>query len=313
MTQKAVEKRRSALPEAVGKPRAEAGLARWSPSVARRAARAGTYALLILGCLLFVTPFLFALSASLKKLDGVYAYPPSLLPGTPQWSNYTRAVTLLPFGLFLANSALVTAACVLGQLLSGALVAYSFARLRWPGRDLMFVVLLSTMMLPGQVTMIPTFIMWTHLRELTGVDWVGTYKPLILPAFLGGAPVYIFLMRQFFKGIPLELEEAARIDGCNTFQIFRRIVLPLSRPVLATVGVLSFIGHWHDFMGPLIYLDRVEMYTLQLGLRMFQTVNGSFIHYLMAASMLVLLPVLILFFLAQRQLVRGIALSGIKG
>jgi ABC-type glycerol-3-phosphate transport system permease component len=273
----------------------------------------GTYLLLLLGSLLFVTPFLFALSSSLKKLDAVYAYPPNLWPGVPQWGNYAKAVTLLPFGLFLANSVLVTAACVIGQLLTGALVAYSFARLRWPGRDLMFVVLLSTMMLPGQVTMIPTFIMWTHLRDLTGIDWVGTFKPLIVPAFLGGAPVYIFLMRQFFKGIPLELEEAARIDGCGTGQIFMRIVLPLSRPVLATVGVFSFIAHWHDFMGPLIYLDRVEMYTLQLGLRMFQTVNGSFAHYLMAASMLVLLPVLVLFFLAQRQLVRGIALSGIKG
>jgi multiple sugar transport system permease protein len=275
--------------------------------------QAGIYALLIVGCILFITPFLFALSASLKKLDGVYAYPPTLWPANPQWSNYTRAVTLLPFGLFLWNSWLITIACVVGQLVSGALVAYSFARLRWPGRDLVFIVLLSTMMLPGQVTMIPTFIMWTHLREITGVDWVGTFKPLIIPTFLGGAPVYIFLMRQFFKGIPLELEEAARIDGCSTLQIFWRVVLPLSRPVLATVGVLSFIAHWHDFMGPLIYLDRVETYTLQLGLRMFQTVNGSFAHYLMAASILVLLPVLVLFFLAQRQLVQGITLTGIKG
>jgi multiple sugar transport system permease protein len=281
-------------------------LSRLTPQVA-------AYALLVIGSALFIVPFLFALSASLKKLDGVYAYPPTLIPAEPQWANYTRAVTLLPFGLFLANSCLVTVACVVGQLLTGALVAYSFARLRWPGRDVMFIVLLSTMMLPGQVTMIPTFIMWTHLRDLTGIDWVGTFKPLIVPAFLGGAPVYIFLMRQFFKGIPLELEEAARIDGCSTFQIFRRIVLPLSRPVLATVGVLSFISHWHDFMGPLIYLDRVETYTLQLGLRMFQTVNGGFTHYLMAASILVLMPVLLLFFFAQRQLVRGIALTGIKG
>ncbi len=283
-----------------------ARLAKWAPRVL-------TYALLLLGCVMFLTPFLFALSASLKRLDGVYAYPPTLWPRHPQWSNYRSAVTLLPFGLFLANSCMLTVACVVGQLLTGALVAYSFARLRWPGRDAMFVVLLSTMMLPGQVTMIPTFIMWTHLRAITGIDWVGTYRPLIVPAFLGGAPVYIFLMRQFFKGIPLELEEAARIDGCSTLGVFRRIVLPLSRPVLATVGVLAFIGQWHDFMGPLIYLDRVETYTLQLGLRMFQTVNGGFTHYLMAASMLVLLPVLVLFFVAQRQLVQGIALSGIKG
>jgi ABC-type glycerol-3-phosphate transport system permease component len=271
------------------------------------------YVLLVLCSVLFVTPFLFALSSSLKKLDAVYAYPPTLLPTPPQWSNYEKAVTSLPFAQFLMNSIFLTLACVAGQLVTGALVAYSFARLRWPGRDVMFLVLLSTMMLPGQVTMIPTFILWTHLRDFTGMDWVGTFKPLIVPSFLGGAPIFIFLMRQFFKGIPVELEEAARIDGCSTFEIFWRIVLPLSRPVLTTVAVLSFIGHWHDFMGPLIYLDRVETYTLQLGLRMFQTVNGGFTHYLMAASMLVLLPVLVLFFVAQRQLVQGISLTGIKG
>ena len=271
------------------------------------------YLTLSVGSLLFVTPFLFALSASLKKLDGVYAYPPAILPIPPQWSNYGKAVSVLPFAQFLQNSVFLTVTCVIGQLLSGALVAYSFARIRWPGRDVMFLVLLSTMMLPGQVTMIPTFILWTHLRDITGVDWVGTFKPLLVPAFLGGAPVYIFLMRQFFKGIPVELEEAARIDGCSTFQIFWRVVLPLSRPVMTTVAVLGFIAHWHDFMGPLIYLDRVETYTLQLGLRMFQTVNGGFTHYLMAASMLVLLPVLILFFVAQRQLVQGIAMTGLKG
>jgi ABC-type glycerol-3-phosphate transport system permease component len=277
------------------------------------AQRAAIYLILIVGSILFITPFLFALSASLKKLDGVYAYPPAIVPIPPQWSNYGKAVSYLPFGQFLGNSVFLTLMCVLGQLLSGALVAYSFARLRWPGRDFIFVVLLSSMMLPGQVTMIPTFIMWTHLRDVTGMDWVGTYKPLIVPVFLGGAPVYIFLMRQFFKGIPVEMEEAARMDGCSTLQIFGWIMLPLSKPVLTTVAVLSFIAHWHDFMGPLIYLDRVEMYTLQLGLRMFQTVNGGFTHYLMAASMLVLLPVLILFFVAQRQLVQGITMTGIKG
>jgi ABC-type glycerol-3-phosphate transport system permease component len=279
----------------------------------KRSSQWPIYLLLIFFSVLFITPFLFALSSSLKRLDAVYAYPPSLLPNPPQWSNYEKAVTSLPFGQFLLNSLFLTLSCVAGQLLTGSLVAYSFARLRWPGRDVMFLVLLSTMMLPGQVTMIPTFILWTHLRDFTGVDWVGTFKPLIIPSFLGGAPIYIFLMRQFFKGIPVELEEAARIDGCSTFEIFWRVVVPLSRPVLTTVAVLSFIGHWHDFMGPLIYLDRVETYTLQLGLRMFQTVNGGFTHYLMAASILVLLPVLVLFFVAQKQLVQGISLTGIKG
>jgi len=258
-------------------------------------------------------PFLWALSASFKTNAAIYEFPPQLIPRPPHPENYTTAITVLPFWQFTLNSLIISLACVAGQLLSGSAVAYSFARLRWPGRDFWFVVLLGTMMLPPQVTMVSTFVGWTQLRNFTGIEWVDTFKPLIIPSFLGGSGMLIFLMRQYFKTLPLELEDAARIDGCGTWGTFWRVMLPLSRPVLATVAVLSFIAHWHDFLGPLIYLNSLEKYTIQMGLRMFQDINTSRMNLLMAASVLVLLPVLVLFFSAQRYLVRGIALSGIKG
>jgi multiple sugar transport system permease protein len=276
-------------------------------------ARAATYAALCLLGLLFLMPFLWALSASFKTNAAIYEFPPTLFPRPPHPENYAQALRVLPFGQFALNSAIISFTCVAGQLLSGSMVAYGFARLRWPGRDYWFIVLLGTMMLPPQVTMISTFVGWTQLRTVTGTDWVDTFKPLIIPSFLGGSPMLIFLMRQFFLTLPNELEDAARIDGCSTWGVFARITLPLSRPVLATVAVLSFIAHWHDFLGPLIYLNSVDKYTLQIGLRMFQDINGSRMNLLMAASMIVLLPVLVLFFAAQRYLVRGIVLTGLKG
>ena len=278
-----------------------------------RPERVATYAALYLLGALFLMPFLWALTASFKTNAAIYEFPPSFLPRPFHPENYSLAMRVLPFGQFLVNSTIISLACVAGQLLSGSIVAYSFARLRWPGRDAWFIALLGTMMLPPQVTMISTFVGWTQLRTVTGVDWVDTFKPLIIPSFLGGSGMLIFLMRQFFKTLPLELEDAARIDGCTTFGTFWRVMLPLSRPVLATVAVLSFIAHWHDFLGPLIYLNSVDKYTLQIGLRMFQDINGSRMNLLMAASMIVLLPVLITFFAAQRYLVKGIVLSGIKG
>jgi len=272
-----------------------------------------TYGALVGLGALFLLPFLWALSAGFKTNAAIYEFPPSLLPRPAYPENFRTALTVLPFPQFALNSLIITVACVIGQLLSGAIVAYSFARLRWPGRDLWFLVLLGTLMLPPQVTMVSTFVGWTQLQAAVGGEWIDTFKPLIIPSFLGGSAVYIFLMRQFFKTLPLELEDAARIDGCGTFGAFWRVMLPLSRPVLATVGVLSFIAHWHDFLGPLIYLNSVDKYTLQIGLRMFQDINGSRMNLLMAASMLVLTPVLVLFFCAQRYLVRGIVLTGIKG
>jgi ABC-type glycerol-3-phosphate transport system permease component len=280
---------------------------RWRP------AKVASYAALLGLSVFFLIPFVWAFSASLKTNAQIYDFPPTLIPQPVHAQNYATALSVLPFWLFGLNSLVITLACVLGQLLSGSAVAYSFARLQWPGRDLWFIVLLGTMMLPPQVTMVSTFVGWTQLRTVTGIDWVDTFKPLIIPSFLGGSGVLIFLMRQFFKTLPLELEDAARIDGCSTWGVFWRVILPLSRPVLATVAVLSFIAHWHDFLGPLIYLNSIDKYTLQIGLRMFQDINATRMNLLMAASMIVLAPVLILFFCAQRYLVRGIVLSGLKG
>jgi multiple sugar transport system permease protein len=278
-----------------------------------RSASVASYTALCVLSGMFLLPFAWALSASFKTNAAIYEFPPTFLPRPFHPENYRIALSVLPFWQFALNSLFVTVACVIGQLLSGSVVAYSFARLRWPGRDLWFVVLLGTMMLPPQVTMVSTFVGWTQLRNITGVEWVDTFRPLIIPSFLGGSAMLIFLMRQFFKTLPLELEDAARIDGCTTWGTFWRVMLPLSRPVLATVAVLTFIAHWHDFLGPLIYLSSIDKYTVQIGLRMFQDINGSRMNLLMAASMIVLLPVLALFFVAQRYLVRGIVLSGIKG
>jgi multiple sugar transport system permease protein len=196
---------------------------------------------------------------------------------------------------------------VVGQTLSAASVAFAFARMRFPGRDALFLLVLSTMMLPPQVTMIPTFVLWT----IPG--WIDSLKPLIVPAFFGGGAFFIFLLRQFFLTIPQELEDAARIDGCGSFGVFRHVVLPLSKPALTTVALFSFIGHWNDFLGPLIYTQSIEKKTLAVGLTAFQSLHGTEYHLLMAASVAVLLPILIIFFLAQRYFVEGIVTTGVKG
>jgi multiple sugar transport system permease protein len=195
------------------------------------------------------------------------------------------------------------------SILTSALVAYGFARYRFPGRDLLFILLLSTMMLPYVVTLIPSFLIWRNLRL------IDTYDPLVIGALFGGGPFFIFLMRQFMLGIPVEMEEAARIDGANTWQVFSRIVLPLVRPALLAVGIFSFQGYWNDFLGPLIYLNDMSRYTMTLG--MFFFVGGASEapkwNWLMAMSTLIALPILLVFFLAQRQFIEGITLTGIKG
>ncbi len=211
------------------------------------------------------------------------------------------------FAFFLKNTLTITILCILGQLMSASLVAFGFARLRFPGRNVLFVMVLSTMMLPGQVTMIPSFILFAKLK------WVDTLRPLIVPAFFGGGAFFIFLLRQFFLGIPGELEDAARIDGCTTFGIYRNVMLPLSKPALATVAVFSFMSHWNDFMGPLIYTQSMQNKTLALGLYSFKTLYGTEFHLMMAASIVVLLPVLAIFFMAQKYFVKGIVMSGLKG
>jgi multiple sugar transport system permease protein len=263
--------------------------------------------MLVFGAALFAAPFLWTVSTALKTNQEVFAVPPRWVPNPPQWGNFQRAWTELPFPTFVLNTLFVTVVSTFGQVLSASLVAYGFARFKFRGRTALFYLLLSTMMLPSQVTMIPVFLLW---RSLGLID---TFVPLIAPAFFGGGAFTIFLLRQFFLTVPRELDEAAMLDGATPFGIWRSILLPLSRPALITVTLFSFIAHWDDFMGPLIYLNSMERYTVAIGLRMFQDMFGTQLELLMAASLIHIIPTVILFFVAQRYFVKGIAMTGLKG
>lgn len=271
--------------------------------------RAVATLLIVLGGLVISVPLAWVISTSLKSPSEVYLFPPRWIPRELQWHNYVEAWTLLPFNLFLRNSLITTLIPTLAEVFVSALVGYSFARLRWRARDFVFMLCVATMMLPYQVTMIPRFILFKHL------NWIDTFYPLIVPSILGGGAFHIFLVRQFMLTLPAELEEAARIDGCSTFQIWRKIILPLSKPVLTVVAVFAFMNHWREFLMPLIYLNSQSKWTIMLGLVSFQDrLSGEItIHLMMAISFLAMLPCLILFFSSQRVFVQGIALTGIKG
>lgn len=240
-----------------------------------------------------------------------------VFPGTklarvnPQWQNYIKAwapeALDETFNRYLLNTIIITVLGITGVLLSSTFVAYAFARFRFPGRDILFLIMISTMMIPVQVTMIPTFILFKYL------GWIDTFAPLIVPTFFGGGAFNIFLMRQFFMTIPYELDDAAKIDGCNYFQIFSIILLPLVKPALATVAIFGFVYNWNDFLNPLIYLNSTSNYTLALGLQTFTTMYGTDYNLMMAASTIVLLPILIVFFFGQRYFIEGVATSGLKG
>lgn len=256
--------------------------------------------------LFFALPFYWLVITSLKSDAEVFALPPVFVPKHLLWSNFGRAVRYIPFFLYLRNTLVICALSVGGQLFSSSLVAYSLARIRWPGRDLLFFGLLATMMLPAQVTLVPVFSIFRAL------GWIDTIKPLVVPAFLGSA-FFIFMLRQFFMTIPLELSDAGRMDGCSEWDLYRRIILPLSRPALATVGLFTFINAWNDFGGPLLYLDDERKATLSLGLQQFVGQHGTEWSLLMAASTLMTLPIIVIFFFAQRTFIQGITLTGIKG
>jgi multiple sugar transport system permease protein len=271
-----------------------------------------TYLLLSIGAFFLLIPFVWMISTSLKEPGDVLKFPPEWIPDPVVWGNYRAAMTqdYAPFHLFLRNSVIITLAAMFGQLLSASAVGFSFARLRWYGRDYLFLVVLTTLMLPYQVTLIPVFILMKNL------GWVDTFYPLIVPYYFGGGAFYVFLFRQFMMSLPRELDDAAKIDGCSTWGIYSRIVMPLSIPALITAGTFSFLAHWNEFLGPLIYLNSVDNYTLELGLRLLQGYGGYGVqrwHLLMAASLLVMLPVLTLFFIAQRQMIQGVVISGVKG
>jgi len=253
-------------------------------------------------------PLLWMISTSLKDTPQTYHVPPILIPWPLRFQNYPEALVAQPFGTFFLNTIQYAVFSGIGAVLSCSLVAYGFSRIRWVGRDALFFVMLCTLMIPFQVRMIPLYIIFRDFH------WLNSYKPLIVPAFFGSA-YFIFLLRQFFMTIPLELSEAARIDGANELGIFWRIILPLAKPAIAVVGLFQCIDAWNDFLGPLIYLNQPELFPVSLGLQRFL---GQFVEklawpYLMAASTVVILPVVIVFFFAQRTFIEGIAVSGIKG
>ena len=272
----------------------------------RRVAKVLGYGAALIVAILFLLPLFWMISSSLKPNYQVLEFPPRWLPDPIRWTNYLEALTYVPFGRYTLNTLLIAAMTILGHLLSCTVVAYAFARLRAPGKDFLFLVLLATMMLPYPVTMIPIYIGFKTL------GWVNSFLPLIVPAFFG-SPFYIFLLRQFFLTLPAELEDAARVDGANTLQMIWHIILPISTPALATVAIFTFQASWNDFLGPLIYLHDQSKYTVSLGLNFFRSSYDVRWAYLMAASMVTMLPVILIFFLAQKLFIEGITLTGMKG
>ncbi|PLT28801.1 carbohydrate ABC transporter permease [Peribacillus deserti] len=277
-----------------------------SIKVGKRIERISTYTLLIVLSAVFIFPFLWLIGTSLKPENEAMTFPPTLIPKVWDFANYKDVFTIVSFGKYYLNSIIVSFFVVLGTVLSSTVVAYGFARIKGKGRNFWFVILLGTMMLPPQVTMIPVYMIFSKL------GWINTFLPLIVPSFFGSA-YFIFLLRQFFKTIPKELEESAYLDGCGTFGIFWRIVLPLSVPSVITVALLSFMWTWNDFLYPLIYLNDDAKYTLALGILQFK--GALLIEWgpMMAASVLIILPLIILFFVGQKYFVQGIATTGGKG
>lgn len=264
------------------------------------------YVLLIGLGVVFLLPFLWMVSTSLKPQDEVFRFPPRFIPTSFEWRNYINGWTILPFTTFLKNSLIVTCANVIGNLISCTLVAYGFARLRARGKNVLFMLLLATIMIPREVTIVPRFILFSE------AGLVNTFWPLILPAWFG-YPFFIFLLRQFFMTIPRDLDDAARIDGASHLQVLLHIILPLSKPALATVAVFAFIGNWTNVLDPLIYIRSTELYTLALGLNLFRGPAYTQFNWLMAVSILTILPVIVIFFIAQRSFIKGVTLTGMGG
>ncbi|MDR2629484.1 MAG: carbohydrate ABC transporter permease [Spirochaetaceae bacterium] len=266
------------------------------------------YILIFIMGLIFILPFAWLVSSSFKPTGQLYLVPPRWIPRPPVLTSFTSGWALLPFGSYLWNTIFVALVGALGTVISSALVAYGFARFRSKANPILFVLVISTMMLPNQVTLIPVYQIFSRLK------WINTFLPILVPQYFAVGAFYIFLLRQFFRTIPRELDEAAKIDGCNTFRIFLFIMIPLCRPALITVLVFSLINNWNDFMTQLIYLNSEKLYTIAIGLQFFSSKYGpQQINLLMAVSLLTLLPLLFLFFVAQKYFVQGIATTGIKG
>ena len=279
-----------------------------SQRVRRRAGILLCTLILLAGAILMLVPLVWMVSTSLKDEGDVFLIPVQWIPKHIRWNNYPEALTFVPYARYFLNSVEVTGLSVLGTVLSSSLVAFAFARLRGPGKNVLFVILLSTLMLPGEVTLVPVYLFFRKL------GWLDTYLPLVVPSWFGSNAFYIFLLRQFFLTLPTELDDAAKIDGASLFHIYARIVMPLSKPALASVAIFAFFAHWNSFLPPLIYLNSSEKYTLPVGLRLFlSTLSNSHWNYLMAATVVAIIPPLALFFFAQRYFIEGAVLTGVKG
>lgn len=255
---------------------------------------------------MFLLPIIWMVSSSLKDTNTIFKYPPKLLPDPVLWKNYLEAVTYIPFFKYMKNTAIISVLSAIGAMISTPPVAYAFAKLKWPGRNIAFIIVLSTLMLPFQVQVIPLYVLYKK------IGWLGTYLPLILPNFFSGA-LYVFLMRQFMKGIPDEVCESAFLDGAGHFKVLARIIVPFCFPVMFAIGLFTFLGSWTDFFAPLIFLTNEKYYTISLGLQQYSSIHKTQWAYLMAACVMFTVPVLAVFFFTQKTFIMGITFKGVKG
>jgi ABC-type glycerol-3-phosphate transport system permease component len=289
-----------------------------SKKINERVSQAVVLGLLLIFAIPFIFPLIWLVSTALKSSTQIYVSPPIWIPNPLRFQNFIDAWRVAPFERFLVNTMITTFIPMAGEIFISAMVAYSFSRVRWPGRDKIFSICLAVMILPSIVTFIPTFVMFSQL------GWVNTFLPFVVPSLFGSA-YYVFLLRQFMMTLPEGLEEAAKIDGASTFQTFIQIILPLLKPALATVAIFAFMSHWTDFFGPMIYLQKTNLKTLMLGLASFESmmsgaggssIGGGFVtsklHLLMAITLLIDLPCVLLFVLFQRYFIRDIVMSGFK-
>ncbi len=270
-------------------------------------ARILLYLILIAGAVFVSIPLLWTISSSLKDPGDVFLFPPQWIPNPVRWDNYAKAFEQMNFLLAFRNTAIISLGNVAGSCIAASMAAYGFAFLRFPGRDAIFLVLLSTLMLPYTVTLLPQYLMFRAF------GWLDTFLPLIVPTWFGGGVFYIFLIRQFMLRVHREISDAARVDGCGYFGIYWRVMLPMVTPALLTVAVFQFIGNWHDFLGPVIYLDSADHFTLTQQLQRFQSVYYAEWHLLMAGTVMQIIIPLLLFFFLQRYFIQGLVFSGVKG
>ena len=265
------------------------------------------YLVISVGAILILIPVAWMITTGLKEPHQAFIFPPEWIPSPIAWQNFSTALSTLPFHIFFVNSTIISLSTMLGAVISSAFVAYGFARFRFPGRDTLFVIVLATLILPVEVILIPLFILFKTL------NWLDSFKPLIIPSFFGGGAFNIFLMRQFIMTVPRELDDAAKMDGCNSFKTWWKIILPLIKPALIAVAILTFTGHWNQFLEPLIFISSEVKHTVALGLMKFQGVYVTQWNLVMAAATVAFLPPVVVFFVAQKYFIRGIVMTGMKG